>query len=38
MLIGLQKGDVAATPLSEVVSNKKTLDADLLELAEVLAR
>jgi len=38
VLIGLQRGDVVATPLSEVVSNKKTLDADLLELAEMLAR
>lgn len=38
VLMGLQKGEIVATPLAEVVSNKETLDADLLELAEMLAR
>lgn len=37
VLIGLLSGRVAATPYREVVANKKTLDANLLELARVLA-
>lgn len=36
-LMGLLKGEIAATPLSEVVGNLKTLDLQLLELARVLA-
>jgi 6-phosphofructokinase 1 len=38
VLMGLLKGEVAATPLAEVVSNKKPLDLHLLELARVLAK
>ncbi|MGA9352001.1 MAG: 6-phosphofructokinase [Anaerolineae bacterium] len=38
MLVGLLKGEMAATPLSEVVANKKPLDLRLLELARVLAK
>ena len=30
--------EVAATPLAEVVSHRKTLDTGLLELARVLAQ
>ncbi len=37
VLVGLNKGAIATTPLSEVVSNKKTLDENLLRLAKVLA-
>lgn len=37
VLVGLLNGRVAATPYAEVVANKKTLDANLLELARVLA-
>jgi 6-phosphofructokinase 1 len=36
-LVGLHKGEIAATPLSEVVANLKPLDLHLLELARVLA-
>ena len=38
LLVGLVKGEIAATPLAEVVANKKPLDRRLLELARVLAR
>jgi 6-phosphofructokinase 1 len=38
MLVGLRHGDVATTPLSDVVGRKKQLDPELLKLAEVLAR
>jgi 6-phosphofructokinase 1 len=38
VLVGHLNGKVAATPLSEVVANKKSLDLRLLELAQVLAR
>jgi 6-phosphofructokinase 1 len=38
LLVGLVKGEIAATPLAEVVANKKTLDQRLLELARVLAK
>ena len=38
MLIGLMKGDIATTPLSEVVANKKSLDPQMLALARVLAK
>ncbi len=38
LLMGLLKGEIAATPLAEVVSKQKTLDLRLLELAQVLAK
>jgi 6-phosphofructokinase 1 len=38
VLVGLLKDEIAATPLAEVVSRNKPLDARLLELAQVLAR
>jgi 6-phosphofructokinase 1 len=38
VLVGLVKGEIAATPLAEVVANKKSLDPRLLELARVLAK
>jgi 6-phosphofructokinase 1 len=38
VLMGMLKGEVAATPLSEVVGRRKTLDPNLLSLAEVLAQ
>jgi 6-phosphofructokinase 1 len=38
VLVGLLKDEIAATPLTEVVSRAKPLDAGLLELAEVLAK
>ena len=38
LLVGLLKGDIVGTPLAEVVSNVKTLEPGLLELAKVLAR
>jgi 6-phosphofructokinase 1 len=38
ILVGLLKGEIAATPLAEVVANKKPLDLKLLELARVLAK
>jgi len=38
VLVGLVKGEIAATPLVEVVANKKPLDQRLLELARVLAK
>jgi len=38
VLVGMVKGEVATTPLSEVVSHKKPLDLKLLELAHVLAK
>ena len=38
VLMGQIKGEVRATPLDEVVANKKPLDLDLLKLASVLAR
>jgi len=37
LLVGLIKGEVSATPLSEVVATKKELDLNLLELANILA-
>jgi 6-phosphofructokinase 1 len=37
LLLGLNKGEITATPLTQVVSNKKTLDLHLLELERVLA-
>jgi 6-phosphofructokinase 1 len=38
VLVGLVKGEIAATPLAEVVANKKPLDPRLLELVRVLAK
>jgi 6-phosphofructokinase 1 len=38
LLLGLLKGEIAATPLAEVVANKKPLDPELLKLARVLAK
>jgi 6-phosphofructokinase 1 len=38
LLIGLRKGEIAATPLGEVVASHKPLDLSLLQLATVLSR
>jgi 6-phosphofructokinase 1 len=38
VLVGLQKGEVTATPLAEVAANRKPLDLTLFELCRVLAR
>jgi len=38
LLVGLKRGVIGATPLKDVVSNRKTLDLGLLELASILAR
>ncbi len=38
VLVGLNRGEIAATPLVEVVGKKKQLDSKLLELAGILAR
>ncbi|MCG3159102.1 MAG: ATP-dependent 6-phosphofructokinase [Acidobacteria bacterium] len=38
VLVGLLDGKIAATPLDEVVANRKTLDPGLLELAGILAK
>lgn len=38
MLVGLLKGELATTPLDEVVANKKPIDLSLMELARTLAR
>ncbi len=38
ILMGLLKGEVAATPLADVVSFKKTIDLSLFELARVLGK
>lgn len=38
VLVGLRGGEVAATPLAEVVANKKSLDRELLETARILAK
>jgi 6-phosphofructokinase 1 len=38
ILVGLRKGDIVGTPLTEVVTHQKSLDPELLELAKVLAR
>ncbi|MBU0496198.1 MAG: 6-phosphofructokinase [Chloroflexi bacterium] len=37
ILVGLLKGEIKPTPLSEVVANKKPLDLELVQLARVLA-
>jgi 6-phosphofructokinase 1 len=36
VLVGLQKNEVATTPIEEVAANKKQLDLRLLELARIL--
>ncbi|MHB0874431.1 MAG: ATP-dependent 6-phosphofructokinase [Anaerolineae bacterium] len=38
VLMGQIRGDIVATPLSEVVTNKKPLDLRLMEMANVLAK
>ncbi|HKV09686.1 MAG TPA: 6-phosphofructokinase [Thermoanaerobaculia bacterium] len=38
VLVGLLKGELATTPLDEVVANKKPIDLSLMELAKTLAR
>lgn len=38
VLVGLLKGEVSATALMDVISNKKTLDLQLLEVALILAQ
>jgi 6-phosphofructokinase 1 len=38
VLVGMIKGEVAATPLAQVVTERKPLDLKLLELAQVLSR
>ncbi len=38
VLAGLIKSEIIATPLETVVNNKKTLDQNLLNLANVLAK
>jgi 6-phosphofructokinase 1 len=38
VLVGLRKGEIATTPLTDVVRHKKQLDTELLALANVLAR
>jgi 6-phosphofructokinase 1 len=38
VLVGIQKSEVVATPLADVVAGKKSLDPRLLELARVLAK
>ncbi len=38
VLVGFLKGAVSATPLEDVISNKKTLDLQLLEVARILAK
>jgi 6-phosphofructokinase 1 len=38
VLVGMCKGELSATPLSEVVAGKKPLDTALLRLAGILAR
>jgi hypothetical protein len=36
--MGLNKGEITATPLKNIVGKRKPLDAKLLELAGILAR
>jgi hypothetical protein len=38
VLVGLNQGDITATPLANIVGKKKALDPCLLRLAGVLAR
>jgi hypothetical protein len=37
-LVGLINGEIAATPLEEVVAKKKALDPELFQLARTLAK
>ena len=37
VLIGLLNGDVSVTPLVDVISNRKILDLELLDVARILA-
>lgn len=37
VMMGLKRGEISTTPLADVVSNHKTLDPKLIELAKVLA-
>ena len=37
-LVGLVNGELAATPLEEVIRNKKQLDLGMIELARILAK
>ena len=36
--MGMIKGEIAGTPLNEVVANRKALDQGLFELARALAK
>lgn len=38
VLVGLKKGDIATTPLGEVIGKQKPLDMEMVELANVLAK
>jgi 6-phosphofructokinase 1 len=38
VLTGINKGEITATPLSEVMTGKKPLDLELLEMANILAK
>jgi hypothetical protein len=38
VLVGLLQGEITATPLNVVVAQKKKLDLNLLNLAQVLAK
>lgn len=38
VLVGYRKGEIVTTPHDEVVSHKKELDTELMELAKVLAK
>ena len=38
VLVGILKGEIATTPLTDVVANDKQLDLSLLDLAKVLAK
>jgi len=38
LLVGLLRGEIAATPLTEVADKAKTLDLSLLDMARVLAK
>jgi 6-phosphofructokinase 1 len=38
VLVGLIQGGIVATPLADIVGKRKTLDLELLKLAEILSR
>jgi 6-phosphofructokinase 1 len=38
VLVGILKGEIATTPLTDVVASTKPLDLSLLDLAKVLAK